>query len=457
MSFISKRLVAEEQGEYKKISTMQHLSLYCYWCHFVVEEEIDLLTEPELSQSGMVKRSIFFPIVNGEKELPAISDLLKIDIEKLKRLCGEDIGGLNRLGLMFQSGLRFCAKCLEIGYHSVVYQHMAIDRCPLHNIALETRCRTCHRFISATFRSAILSPFECPHCDEAFCKTVRRIGDAETVGQADHISGVRREELLSIGPLSRTLSLALKDFEFRIPHTHARFSRLVQRSTLWLTPPGFFWTRFRSELMILKMPSSQNWTDSIEKFDIGDAAQRVIIWIQKNLGGYEQDATMLANQLGTRPLGLRLNARTSVVGAAFFKLLVAYDLVEEAAYIRKLDIRNAERVPSVCKGEKIRRQGDGASEWPELDYRLIQLEMLGLFSQLLVQYPNDFPLKNIRWSAFPHAISFAPAWHIQKEGSKGYVEIRTRATELSVLRLLQRRRGKMLSYVEADPTGDRIS
>lgn len=39
--------------------------------------------------------------------------------------------------------VRNCWKCASIGYHSYLYQWMWLDRCPIHNKRISTRCRRC--------------------------------------------------------------------------------------------------------------------------------------------------------------------------------------------------------------------------------------------------------------------------------------------------------------------------
>ncbi len=68
-----------------------------------------------------------------------------------------------RKGARFPAHLRFCARCMEYGFHSVIFQVPELQRCPAHGDTLQERCPACRHEIlyDVTGRHADTRPFEC--------------------------------------------------------------------------------------------------------------------------------------------------------------------------------------------------------------------------------------------------------------------------------------------------------
>lgn len=65
--------------------------------------------------------------------------------------------------------LRFCPKCLQGGYHCLVFQLPWVTNCPWHALPLLDGCPRCGAFISMFDVHAIVSsPFRCPKCQRTF-------------------------------------------------------------------------------------------------------------------------------------------------------------------------------------------------------------------------------------------------------------------------------------------------
>jgi hypothetical protein len=64
---------------------------------------------------------------------------------------------------------RYCPLCLECGYHSDLFQCMAIACCPFHEVALSELCHCCSGWTPKVSESKRLfdSPYECSACGEA--------------------------------------------------------------------------------------------------------------------------------------------------------------------------------------------------------------------------------------------------------------------------------------------------
>lgn len=205
--------------------------------------------------------------------------------------------------------------------------------------------------------------------------------------------------------------------------------------------------------MLIVPTHTRGDVDATDSFNTGLAAERVLIFLTQLCRGHEIQAIRLANRLGRWPLGLRLNSQATVIAAALYKLAVAYDLVQEASTVLELQLGSLTEKGRACYGKQMVRYGDSEPNIPELDYRLMQLEMLGMFAWLLIWYRDHTPLSSVSWIDLPHAIEFAPSWHITQEPSGLRVRIRSRATEQSIRRLAQRYWKSDLVYVSEDPVG----
>jgi hypothetical protein len=433
------------------LKPFSHESMYAFWTRHAIANGNDL---PDLKDFEKIsKRSLFVGLIDPIGDKKILVDFLGISSGKVGHLCGDDIFADQGRGLLRHNGLRYCSKCMEFGYHSELYQHLAISRCPLHDIPLEIYCRNCGKLISLTFRSALSNPFECPNCNDSLSRTVTRFSDAGDALLADELAGARRAPLCRLRPLGATVRYFLQESQIQHTRKQVSLSRVVQRMLVWEHPSDSHWNRFKCEKLILLPEHTRGEFHDKESLDLGLAAERVIIWLRRNMTKHELAAIHLANRLGRRPEGLRLNSSTTVVSAAYFKLLVAYDLVQEGAILFDRKADDLYEKALVCYGRSVQRYGDGAPEFPKLNYRLLQLEILGLFAKLLVEYRNERPLCGVSWIQLPQSVEFVPSWSTQRRGEEVHVDIRPRATETSVLRLMKRRDKAHLSYLARDPVG----
>ena len=65
--------------------------------------------------------------------------------------------------------VRFCPKCLRLGYHSSVHQLRCLSSCPLHQCELSSSCATCKKPIPLSIAGHLTSsPLTCPWCRTPF-------------------------------------------------------------------------------------------------------------------------------------------------------------------------------------------------------------------------------------------------------------------------------------------------
>lgn len=365
-------------------------------------------------------------------------------------LVAADLAGSSRLVVV--NSLRFCVQCLDLGYHSAVYQHIALACCPLHAMPLIDGCPHCRQAITPTYSSVIQSPFECPHCSGFLARTVPRSQDHNDAMLADQMAGGRRGALLP-QPENNHWDLLLNRARILLgPPARLFASRHYQRMCIWADRSNTHWITFAEEKIHVGLEHNRVLVEGANSFNLGLAAERVLIWLRQVCYAHEYSAVRLSYRLGRYPRGLRINAHGSLVGTALYKLAVAYDLVQEMQTLFESDMLALDQAQKVVMGTKMVRYGASCPGEPKLDFRLFQLEMLGMFAKFLVAYRHMEPLSKVSWLELPHPMEFAPNWTFQKTATGVTYRIRARATESAVQRLVIRKWHDELSYVNHDPT-----
>ncbi|MFJ7310827.1 TniQ family protein [Peribacillus frigoritolerans] len=73
----------------------------------------------------------------------------------------------HRLNKFFANNLRYCPKCFERYYHSILHQFLLLTKCPLHEIPLHEKCPNCLQKIKYNITEN--QPFSC-NCGYKFIK-----------------------------------------------------------------------------------------------------------------------------------------------------------------------------------------------------------------------------------------------------------------------------------------------
>ena len=95
-----------------------------------------------------------------EAAVPALARALGIP----RRALQDGTGPLHGYRSM-HAWLRFCTKCMRLGYHGVMHQRAGASRCPCHGAALEESCRSCGFCAEYRLNAKLLgAPFRCSNC-----------------------------------------------------------------------------------------------------------------------------------------------------------------------------------------------------------------------------------------------------------------------------------------------------
>lgn len=424
---------------------LEHLSIYALWCRHCMSQSLDV---DELAWAGLKQRKVFGLSSLSSQDIEQLSTELKVSRAVLAQAAGSDLlRGEGRTSLL-RPELRFCASCLRFGYHSVLFQHPAITRCPLHYQALTTNCPACGATNIPTYASVTEHPFECAHCLHSFTSALSGTHDQQHAEWVDGMLGSRRKALSARSAAGGSLVHEAK-LAAVIPLSVAT-SRHYERATVWSVPGDPQWVQFREQARSVRHAAGEA-SDCEGRLHLKRAVERSLIWLRANCQLHEKCAMRLAYRLGTRPDGLRLNAHASVVGTALFKLAVNYRLVRELLELCNLEATQLRGYGVLDSRSSPLRYGPSTPELPLLDAELLQLEMLGAFAKLLVREKSGSALLGVNWLDFPHPLEFAPAVRCTAANDLVNVRLRVRATEELVLKLLKRRWFDEHAYVADDP------
>ena len=73
--------------------------------------------------------------------------------------------GIDAEALDASQFLRYCPRCMSLGYHGVVHQRERHEQCPIHRLPLLAVCRHCGEASAYRLDAQLLeAPFRCRHC-----------------------------------------------------------------------------------------------------------------------------------------------------------------------------------------------------------------------------------------------------------------------------------------------------
>lgn len=158
---------------------------------------------------------------------------------------------------MLAKTLRYCPRCLELGFHSMFYQHYAVKECPRHGVPLVDKCLYCDRPWEPLIKQIVEEPFCCPKCRELHWKTVMSPGGAEDLHAASDGIALRCRDLQTCHglPHERVSVFALSDRSHATTES-AQDRRLWHRIAAWPMHFSPHWHRFKEECICI---GQENW------------------------------------------------------------------------------------------------------------------------------------------------------------------------------------------------------
>ncbi|WP_199032456.1 hypothetical protein [Ralstonia sp. ASV6] len=402
-------------------------SLYAKWSRVCLDR---CPTQCELPQFlGVLPpgRQIFRPpFVNGERAdlYRGLINTLGVDRSAFSYLAGQDIFRAGDCGTLARRNLRYCPRCIAHGYHATLFQHVAIEKCPLHDVPLLGTCALCGYAFKPTWESVARDPFACSRCGNLLLRTVADARRDIEIRLVELMVAERRRLLdlgdehksrFRIGRPTDSVSMELEDLDVRL-------RRRVLRHALWTgaTLPGW------SAGKVSNFHLAREEGSSGRKIFI--AASATILAILRKLRALcsdrEADIVRVASHLDSLQSGLRMQVPACATAAAYCKTAYLYGVnplyrMTDPKRRTDIDIEEVDSAHLVLRSCWVPQS-------IQANRILAELEVLGLFCLVLKQVASCKRVVDIGWSECPEEEAFCPAWCLDKNGVS--FSVRPRAT-----------------------------
>lgn len=406
---------------------------------------------------GIRNPLLSYAVTSSPQQLLAMQSLMSLlrceEVSDLRRITGADLvpreeqyapQGMQKHRVLATS-LRYCRECMALGFHTMLFQHWAVSRCPLHASPLLDACWKCGESVAPTIRRVIALPYCCERCDQLWLKTVPPDDALEQLRRVGKIVMDWRRDLAvpSEARQSRVLTDGL-GFPACAHPRDAPFVRLMHRATAWPTFQSYRWQRFREAHCAIDEPFTpdQRKDGRPEAMDVGPKPTQVLNWLVSVCQApREHSAELVSNSW----------IRIQVITPIFHDIALSAKAV--ALHLTITKYGQQWRAPS---GERHFPSGFEpytGTIWNGLHAptvprsygaasgELIAYEILGFFALTLLLCAGLKPMNGHESSsstAFEDR-SFCPTWRVSHEGrSEWIMRSRPRATAALVLRLLKR-------------------
>jgi hypothetical protein len=412
---------------------------------FPYSAERDILALPPPAKAGAASREAAWEQQLTSDAQACAGRILGLTESGLSAACGADltVQASRRAAMCLR--LRACWQCMKLGFHSVLFQHFALRRCPLHGTALSTKCPKCEAELRPSFMSVSRDPFTCANCGGLWLRTVRPAwGDLDLSLVGAMLAGRRRDlrpvvatgretvHIEQIDPSPLQISSYGLDSE--------RYGRHVARAVVWPSDPSPRWPSFLERRQTL-----DDWSDrpAVGWAEGGPLTRRAatdcLLTLARLVGrqGHSEHSQMLRSRLSLQPRGLRINETATIASIALHRTMCAY----ARCVAFKLDpVWPTESRSSVYDdvewnrmqvGRRLLNSDAGNAE-------LIRAEILGWFAACIIDSASLNYLHNVEWlSELPKTL-FLPTWVISQNGRTRCLRLRARVSDATIRGLLGR-------------------
>ena len=375
----------------------------------------------------------------------------------LDRACGSELLSLDEQRTpyggehhqIFSTTLRYCEACMALGYHSMLFQHWAVGRCPVHERPLLRACTSCGLHMRPTIAACLSQPFCCTRCGHLLIRTVAAREGEEICRRIDQQVGNLWLDLTL--PPWRHLQARVTVTRQLLPSVCnvepcAQRTRTLQRATTWPSTRSGWWPRFRERIAVVR-PEYADPVRGCVREDRNEAvleATRMLRWLQGECWvPAGQSTTLLANswQRIQYISPQHQDGQLSAVAAALHLTMTRYGVFP----VNYRNLRSQSNLAQPYVG--VHWNGVHASSTP-LQYGpasgvLVALEILGYFALSLLRCAGLRPLEG-RLEVDAHASfddhGYCPFWRIENPSRCWEMRIRPRATERMIRRLVWRYR-----------------
>jgi hypothetical protein len=342
------------------------------------------------------------------------------------------------------ASLRACWQCMRLSFHSAMFQHPAIARCPLHRGVLSNRCPKCGAAVGGDLRFAALSPFACRKCGALWRKSVMTAQDEAERTLAGSTLALHRWNFVPLSynggrtKLWTASAYAVSRLMPRNDELTVQSARSIARWCVWPSRPRIGWATDLCGCFPI-----EDWT-SVE--DAGQtsrplsmprsmhAATCSLHRLAELCRSHRLDMALLRVLSGLRPPDTRMPDDASRVALALHLTMRAYGTPARHAWAKCTDEEPYGDI--VWNG---RMFDCGIPESDQATSVLVQCEIAGYFVWCLLN-AADWLWATLTWGSHPSepAVDYWPAWIvISREGEK-LLKVQARTSFERLSRLIRR-------------------
>jgi hypothetical protein len=343
--------------------------------------------------------------------------------------------------------LRFCKRCWAAGVHTDLFQHLAVDRCPVHSQELLDRCPQCETPLRPTLSACLTLPYGCAACGHLFLTRLNAHQIDDELKACMLMFADRVRDLCQIGNGFLYNSLSWPNSQRRwwdppVPSPRGRVARgrQVRRHSVWSEPVQPRWAVGHPSEIEMRL------TDWAEPLDAIDAAARrrlleetgtaTLHWLVQVCRHGWPSNIRLRTLLGMNPQFLFVDTRVAMVAAALHSVMCQYG--ESARPIECPEHGPYDNIVFATKRFTYYPQQSG-----EAQALLIHFEVLGAFAAALLSVAKEKVSRNLRWPVDISHMDYRPSWVVSVPSPSGVplLRCRPRVTRSLVIRLIRRYHG----------------
>lgn len=356
-------------------------------------------------------------------EPPRLRRLLGCTLAQWEAACGSAYLGTVPAKLLLMPHLRYCRQCLASGWHTSMFQHVAVTSCPLHGSPLRQGCPQCNKAIALTPASIATHQHFCPHCSQPFA-CMDRLRARLRLRPELPASFVRLAAALTPDP-SAVLAAYKSDLaahELLDADRTTTVACAAHRSWPAGMTPGTRWFAQTTRRVAATDPVPLGRLNELAHQGQVAALKSILECLRKRGVGLNLPGPTVVASLRS---GARMDMAMPLCNAAYLRTALALELQE------------------VLPGRRpIKWLAPLHTEWLPMHEELIAAtassQVYSLFLLNLVQLRRLRNTVDVAWNWTPHPACFSPPWRLWRRDEKIIFEIRQRASDRTLRRLVRR-------------------
>lgn len=427
---VTSNMVSAEAPE---AAHLQQRSLWCRWAVYSARYVPHPAEVKSLLDGFPTTRKLLqVGCLDGDREM-RLAGLLGLQDRLVATATGADLASRSEMGTILCTDFRYCPDCLRMAFHSMVHQHLGLQRCPVHGSLLVCACRKCGAKYPVTIAGVAIAGLACRACGSL---TVMPGAFADAAAQATPWAPLL-EVRAALGLEQGGARASWQGPRHAIEAVH---SRQVMRWSAWSGKEDA--TRryaeespkFASKARAPRSPTSSPVIDELKS-------------LHEYLLEHHGAIADLAGAVGEAS-GARLRGNSTVAAAAFYRTCLSYRV--------KVDARGIPLAPANLEICDIVGRPKAMSLLPqEVRHAVTRAEVRAIYAMTLLEFSRLGLLQDVAWNEAPARNNYAVPWRLSLAGAPEF-RLRPRVTQRVFEYLVARRGAKLLLAEPGGPIRDSL-